>query len=163
MKNLSNTFRQEAYQQNMANVPIHLLQAMFVDNNGDTTYSYYCDQYEPVASGGQVYQPASFKVSLGEDYMENTPQVTLDFDAGDIQVVQKLRENDKPPVINISVVLSNSPDIAEIGPIEFAVSEFRAQSSALSLTLEVEPILNEPVPSTKFTPTIFPGLWKSIA
>lgn len=163
MRDTSSLFRQEAYAQQMGNVPIHLLDVTYTDNNGQVQNFYFCDQYVPITSNGTTYQPAAFQITLGEDSSDSMPTVNLQFDSGDRQLIRELRENNKAPRIQVRVVLSSTPNTAEIGPIEFTVSQFTAKSSSIDMTLDVEPILNEPIPSAKFTPTLFPGLWKTIA
>jgi hypothetical protein len=159
MRNLSTDV---VFAQETSEVFVHLLTVEIVKDDLSTQILRYCDQYVPVTSNGYVFEPASFKIQLGRDDGETTPSVRLELDSGDMQVIRLLRANKRSPKINLQVVLASTPDVVEIGPIEYEVESFDFNSSAISLRLTVEPVLNEPIPSLKFTPTTAPGLWANI-
>ena len=142
---------------------VHLLTVTMRRNNGTIEVRRFCDQYVPVTSRGDIFQPASFRITLGSDNAENVPQVNLEFDVGDVQIIRELRENDRTPTIQLEVVLGESPDHVEIGPVQYEVSQFEFNNTSVSMQLTVEAILNEPIPAQRFTPTTSPSLWQNIA
>lgn len=142
---------------------VHLLTVRMFRNNGTVDIRRFCDQYIPITSRGDIYQPASFRISLGSDDADSVPRVSLEFDIADRQIIRELRENDRTPIIQLEVVLGETPDQVEIGSIEYEVSQFEFNDTSVSMQLTVEPVLNEPIPALRFTPTTTPALWQNIA
>jgi hypothetical protein len=169
---LSPEYYQNLLAQETRKALLHLLEVHLLQNDGTLLRLYYVDDYSPLefyeASEDStiIYQPASFKVNLGADSANNTPTVTLNFDSGDRTIIRQLRENDIRPVMYLSLVMVNpDPDEVvtdrEIGPIMLEVDSFDFKSSAISMSLVVEPILDEPVPATRFNPIVAPALFTS--
>lgn len=162
----TDNFREQVFKSEMSDALLTLIEVVFFENDGTTTKLYYTDDISPISSGvsgqNQVYQPAAFKMSLGEDKADTKGDITADFDSGDFQFITRLRETEKRPEINLWLVLSSSKNIAEQGPINFEVRDFTTTKTIVSAKLEVEPILDEPIPAQKFTPQLFPGLWENI-
>lgn len=125
----------------------------YVNDNQSTTSS--------VSGSSQVYQPAGFAIALPEDTAEGTPTATLDFDAGDIQMVRDLRAANSRIILRLWVVLSDDPNVIEFGPAVYESTDFSVSGTAVSVTLEVEPILNVQVPGLRYTPQVFPALWNN--
>lgn len=127
---------------------------------------YYCDNNEaidsPVSGNTEVYQPAMFRVGLGDDDKDSIADVTLDFDSGELQIIRELQEAENRPLVTVWAVMSNDLNTPEIGPMEFEMADFNIDKGSVSMSLEVEPILREPVPGNKFTPKLFPMLWTNI-
>lgn len=142
---------------------IHLLTVTMRRNNGTLDIRRFCDQYVPVTSRGDIYQPASFRIALGSDDADSVPRVTLEFDIADRQIIRELRENDRTPIIQLEVVLGDTPDEVEIGSIEYEVTQFEFNDTSVSMQLSVEPVLNEPIPAMRFSPTTSPALWQNVA
>jgi len=161
-----------AYAQETTRVFLHLLDVSIL-NPGDTTYTTYryVDDYTPVTfndgSGDIIYQPATFKLTLGNDDADSTPQVTLNFDSGDRTVIRRLRETDARPKVAVSVVISpynttGTITRREIGPISLEANEFGFKSTQVTVNLVVEPILGEPCPSSVMNPRDAPALWSGV-
>ena len=141
---------------------VHLLTVRMFRNNGSQEVYRFCDQFVNVTSRGNIFEAASFRISLGSDNGENVPTVNLEFDSGDRQIIRELRENDRSPEIMLEVVIGETPDNVEVGPIEYQLESFDFKDSAVSMRLTVEPVLNEPIPALKWTPTSAPGLFANI-
>ena len=141
---------------------VHLLTVTMYRNNGTTQIYRFCDQYVDLISRGNLFEKASFRLNLGSDNSENIPTVSLEFDSGDRQIIRELRKNDRSPDITLEVVIGETPDIVEIGPVEYQLESFDFKDSSVSMRLTVEPVLNEPIPSLKWTPTSAPGLFANI-
>lgn len=162
MRQLSGSAREQIFSQNTGSVAINLLDIEFKDNQGVVSTLRFCDQYQNVTSNGVVYEAAAFAVTLGRDIDENLPKVNLTFHSGDRQVINWLRDNNEPPKITINVVFSGNPSSVEVGPLEFSVERFDITSSLITMSLTLEPLLNEPFPSIKYTPRLFPQLWEKV-
>lgn len=167
---LSPDFYREIYKPETSYVLLHLVDFQFrLPNENEDRILHFVDDYTPLdfnEGSGVIttYQPASFKLNLGNDSADNTPTVTLMFDSGDRSIIRLLREVDERPTVRVSAVLSpaNKNFVVshrEIGPLSFQLTDFSFKATAVTLTLKVEPILTEPVPSALHTPTLSPSLW----
>jgi len=140
-----------------------ILQLLRVTFEGEVYH--FADNTEDVPSSvtgtPQVYRRGSFKIDLPDDTEEGTPKATLKLEATDSRVIRALRSSDSPAVFDIWLVLGDNPDIVEYGPINYKATSFTIEDKAISLSLEVEPILQVSVPSVRYTPNTFRGLFKS--
>lgn len=173
-ESLTDDFYNSAYAQETSAVFLYLLDFSIIDPEGDGTPTvyHYVNDYTPLTYNDGVnpsiiYQPASFKISLGSDSADSTPKVTLTFDSGDRTIIRRLRETDFPPECSISVAISpqdiNSViDHRELGPIRLIASDFSFKATAVNINLIVEPILNEPIPTSTMNPKLAPLLWADI-
>ena len=134
--------------------------------NIDGVFERFVDNTEAIfstASGtNQRYSEGMFKISLPADTAEGTPTATLDFDAGDITIVRKLRQAESRLKFRLWLVLADDPNEVEFGPFEYESTDFTVSATAVSLSLEAEPILDIQIPSLRYTPTVFPGLWDNL-
>lgn len=166
MTQVSDNFKEQVFKTQMRDALLTLIELVFFENDGTIDKRYYTDNIIPIDSSvsGQIktYQPSSFKMSLGEDKSDTKGEVTANFDPGDFRLITKLREVEKRPQINLWLILSSTPNIIEQGPMNFEVKDFTSNKTVVSVKLEVEPILDEPIPAQKFTPQLFPGLWEDV-
>ena len=126
----------------------------FANNNESITSN--------VSGSSQLYQKSRFDLQLPDDTEEGTPRATLNFEAADIQIVRALRETNEVLVIDIWIVLGSNPNVAEFGPANYQSAAFNIDESAISIELEVEPVLHVQIPRDRFTPNIFPGLFEGV-
>lgn len=141
---------------------LYLLHFKGVDNSGNTIERFYVQNWESVTSNGQLYQPAAFQINLAADSRDNMPTVTLTADAGDKSLVRDLREFNKAPKFYLSVVVGERPDDVEFAETEFEVKSWTAQGSTVQITLNTEPVLDEPISGDIITPTLYPLLWENV-
>lgn len=156
----SDQFIQNAYNRNAAYATLILIRV-----NIDGSLYYYANNNESIQSSvsgsPQVYQQSRFSLELPEDSPEGSPQATIDFDSADIQVIRKLRAANSRVIIDLWLVLESNPDIAEFGPANYESVNFSVDKSAVSLSLQAEPILDVELPAKRYTPQTAPALWEN--
>jgi hypothetical protein len=162
MPDLSPETLEEVFAQYMPTTLLPLIRYSGVDNNGDPVERFYVNNWENITSNRQVYQAAAFKMSLGSDESDNMPAVTLTFDSGDRQVINELRQFNEAPKIYLSVIVAERPDEVELPEIEFQAKDWTVKDSAVTINLESEPVLNEPIVGDIVTPQLFPLLWENV-
>ncbi|WP_290738431.1 hypothetical protein [Haliea sp.] len=162
MPDLTPDTLQDVFSQYMPTTLLPLLRYKGFDNDGNVVNKYYVNNWQPITSNGQVYQAAAFKMSLGSDESDNMPDVTLTFDSGDRQVINELRIFNEAPDVYLSVVVAERPDVVELPEIEFRAKEWTVKDSAVTIQLESEPVLSEPIVGDIVTPNIFPLLWENV-
>jgi len=139
-----------------------ILQLLRVAFEGETYY--FANNTEDVTSSvsgsPETYRRGSFKVELPDDTEEGTPRATLKLEVADGQIIRALRASNNPAIFDIWLVLGHNPDIAEYGPVNYEATSFSISEKSISIDLEVEPILQLSIPSVKYTPSTFRGLFK---
>lgn len=153
---------EEVFAQYMPTTLIPLIRYEGKDNSGNIVERRYVSNWESITSNGKVFQKAAFKMALGTDSADSMPTVTLSYDGGDMQTVNELRVYNEAPKIYFSVVVAERPNVVEVEEIEFEVKEWNLKDSALNITLQVEPVLNEPIVGDLVTPQLFPLLWENV-
>lgn len=162
----SSNFINSVLSQQSQEVILTLLTVQFTDNLGEEFVGHYVNDYiavesiNPIDGTPALFQVGAFKVALGNDTKDSVTQTSITFDSGDLQFVRELRKAEGNPKVYIQVALSSSPSVIEMGPIELQVESYTIKSTAVTANLTIEPILNEPVPALRFTPTTFPMLWR---
>lgn len=141
---------------------LYLLRFKGVDNSGNTVERFYVQNWEAVTSNGQLYQAAAFTIRLAADSADGMPRVTLTADSGDKELVRNLREFNRKPHFYLSVVVGDRPDDVEFAETEFEVDSWTVQGSTVQISLNTEPVLNEPISGDIITPTLYPLLWENV-
>ena len=134
--------------------------------NVDGTYYYFVDNTESITSTvsgtSQTYQRGMFRIKLPEDTdNESAPTATLDFETGDIQIIRTLRAAENKIILDLWVVLASDPNAVEFGPANYESTSFGVSANTVSLELIAEPILDVQYPGYRFTPELFPSLWRN--
>ena len=125
---------------------------------------YFADNNESIIStvsgSEQTYQRSRFDLALPDDTEEGTPKATLTFEAADLAIVRALRSTDEPLIVDIWLVLGSNVNYVEYGPVNYESTSIDISDSSISISLEVEPVLQVKVPRDRFTPNTFPGLFE---
>ena len=158
MRDLSLNLRQAIFEQHASKTFLQLLTVRF--DQFDPMY--YVNDYVSHTSNDREFMPAAFTVALPDDDGETIPRVSLVFDAGDMQFIERVRSVETQPIVELEIALANDPNSIEIGPIVYEVKGYRVSGTTVQTDLSFEPILDEPSPSLRFTPLLFPGLYKNV-
>jgi hypothetical protein len=119
-----------------------------------------CNDAVSVTSNAVEFIPYPFQLVLPDEDDGVAPQVTLEIDNVDRQIVAAVRRaNGEPISVELSIVLASQPDIVEAGPFSFKLRSVNYDKSVVSGTLQFEDLLNEPMPGDTMTPSRFPGLF----
>lgn len=152
----SNKFLTTIAEEQPDDIFLHLITVDWPDN----TTNRYVKNYEDVISRGNTYSASSFNVTLPEEPSDSIPSVTFQFGVGERTIVRKLREADGRPILTLELVLASDPDIVEMGPFTFDVRRYNTQGVSVSVEAGFEPYLDFAVPQFRYSPQLFPGLFK---
>ena len=114
---------------------------------------------ENIVSGGVTFCACAFDVPPPDDLSEAPPSVTLSICNVDRSITYALESIASPPTIKMWVIVGSTPNVEEIGPIEFSLLAVSYDVLTIECTLGFEPILNESIPGHSFTPDLFPGIF----
>lgn len=112
-----------------------------------------------VVSNGVEYSALPFEFILPGDSPDSPPISTIRMDNISREIVNAIRSITSPPTATISIVLSSDPDVVEITLTDFTLNNIRADVYTVEGELSTEQLDAEPLPSGRFTPGLFPGLF----
>lgn len=119
-----------------------------------------CSDAVSTTSNGVEFVPYPFNLVLPDETDNVAPQVTLEIDNIDREIVAAVRRATGSPIdVELSIVLASQPDAIEAGPFNFKLRSVTYDKLVVSGTLQYEDLLNEPFPGDTMTPTRFPGLF----
>lgn len=114
---------------------------------------------EDITSNGEIYTAFPFEISLPDETQDTLGQCKLRIDNVDRRIVEAVRLCTGVPKMTISVILADSPDIVEFGPLDMNLSVVEYDSFIVDATITYDDVLNQSFPKDKFIPSMFPGLF----
>ena len=120
---------------------------------------YFVRNLEQVISNGHTYLPCAFDINLPSEKDEAISNAMLTIDNVDRAIVTAIRSISSPPSITLSIILADSPDVLEIGPLEFILRNITYNVQTVSGELVFEDRLFMNIPGDSFDPFLFPGLF----
>lgn len=118
-----------------------------------------CDNGADVVSNGNTYSAIAFKLTLPVVEGDSPPEVNIEIDNIDRQILGGLRQNPQAATVQIDVVLSTDPDTAEvtIPDLKLRVTEYDVLKITGSLMFDYP--LSVAFLKERYTPGTTPGLF----
>ena len=155
-RSVSSRGRRSSFDQQTAEVFVTLVE---FDHDDLPSPIRFTNNSEPVTSGGDVYSPLPFDISLPQDDPDTPPRAQMRIDGVTQELTSALRTIQTAPDVTISVVLASQPDTVEATWSAFKLRNIRYSASTVEGELVVESFINETYPSGRMTPSTFPGLF----
>lgn len=114
---------------------------------------------ENITSRSNVYMAFPMKITLPIDDGETTPSVNVVFDNVSLELIEEIRTVTKPLDVKIEAVLASSPDYVEISYSQLKMKNIRYTDKLINASLYFEDILNTGIPSEKYEPNSYPGIF----
>lgn len=130
-----------------------------IDHDGLSQPIRVVNNLEQVNSRGQEFIAFPFSISLPDDKEESPPRARLAIDNVTREIGQAIRQIVGPPRVTIEVVMASAPDTVEASFPNFLLRNVTYDAATVSGELMVEDLTREPVPSRRFTPGRFPGIF----
>ncbi len=116
----------------------------------------YVNNTEAIVNTEGTWNPSHFDFVLPEEGDEmKGAQITIG--NVDRSLVPIIRSISSPPTITMSLILADSPDTFEWGPVEFQLAGVQYDVSKISGTISATKNLNSNMSRYRFTPDLFPG------
>lgn len=112
-----------------------------------------------ITSNGYVYTAFPFRITLPDENEENIANAKLTICAVDQSVITAIRSMSSPGTVEVSVILADSPDTIEAGPMLFTMRNVVYTVETITADLIFEDMLDIRIPGISFTPNYFPGLF----
>lgn len=156
---ISKSAKTEIVKPESSAVFLHLLK---VEAQGYETL-YFVDNTQSVISNGQTYVPAAFKVVLPsqtEDGSVQPCQLAVDnVDQIISATIKKANAAQKKIYATISVVMAQTSDVIERGPLRFILRNVTINKSTVSGELYDFYVYDRKIPEGVYNPQNFPGLF----
>jgi hypothetical protein len=113
----------------------------------------------PITHQGQEFQPLGFSVSLPDEEAEGVPVINWVADNTDRRLVQALRQVTGVVEAQIVVILADTPDDVQIGPLDVEMRAAEYDAHTIRGTMGVEPILETQFGHLVLNPKNAPALF----
>lgn len=115
---------------------------------------------EDVTSNGNVYTAFPFHARMPDDQEEREPVAELVVANATRELIDSVRSLQGKLDTVLSVVLADSPNVIEWGPVDMEVKVVNYDADSVTFQLGMQAFSEEPFPSRSFTPAQFPGLFR---
>jgi hypothetical protein len=148
--------REAMYSQETGEVFLELLEISHVDMSSPIRV---VNNTEAIVHGGNTYNAFPFKIKPPGEKQSEITRASLTIDAVDRTVIEAIRTITSPATVTYKVVLAATPDTVEAGPFVFSLKGTSYTAYHVSGELVYEDRLFMNIPSLKFSPRLFPGLF----
>lgn len=114
---------------------------------------------ENITSNGEEYIAFPFELTLPEESQDTPGQAKVRIDNVDRRIVEVIRLCEGVPTMTISVILADSPDVVEFGPLIMNLTGVEYDSLIVDATVTYDDVLNQSFPKDRFTPSLFRGMF----
>jgi hypothetical protein len=120
-----------------------------------------CADTAPVVRADGTYNPFPFEFVLPQDDDDDLPRAAVKIDNVDREIVKVLSTLTGRPTITFMLVLADSPEVVEYGPVDFLMGQASWDRLVVTSTLVYqEDIWMQAVPGQTYTPSNSPGLFR---
>jgi hypothetical protein len=155
-RTISNAAKQAIFAQQTSKV---FLSILTIDHSQLAQPIRVVNNRDNITSGGDLYQGYPFAFSLPDEDEETLSKVELTITNVDRLLVESVRSIATPLSVVLEVILADTPDTIEVGPITFSMSQVQYDALKLTGTCNFQDLLNEPYPEGSYTPSNYPGLF----
>lgn len=157
MNNLSNNLLSEMFSQTSSD-PFLMLVTMSHESFASTLY--LVNNIEDVTSNGQVYTAFPMKVVLPTDDGTSVREVKLQMDNVSLELIDEIRSVITPIDVKVEMILASTPDTIEMDLGELRIKNITYDGKGISASLYLDDFLNTELPSEKYTPEIYVGIYQ---
>lgn len=116
------------------------------------------DVVSTAEGASNTYQSFPFNIFLPKDSQggDNTTQLVAD--GVDQTMVELIRPLTSPPVVTLWIVLADTPNVIEYGPVSFTFSDVTYDAQQMTVTLIHEDRMGNKLEGVTFNPVDCPGV-----
>lgn len=120
------------------------------------------NNFEPVTSRGQTFQPYPFSLTLPNDDTTKTPTVTIVIDNVDRLLVEMVRGLPSAPNVKVELITSKFPDLVEREIDYLKVRSVEYDAFRITFTLEIQNVMARQFPEGSYDPVQYPDLFYAL-
>ena len=112
-----------------------------------------------IESNGNTFSATAFAGTLPNDLEKRAPAASLSVSNVDQTIITALRALTSAPTFTLAVVVAESPDTYEYGPIDLELTDYQVNAQTISMRLSLEDFTQRAYPALQIDPVNFPGLF----
>jgi len=153
----SNTFKLACLEQNTDEVFLWLLT---IEHAASSTVFRLANNLDDVISRGNTYMAFPFQFVLPEDDGETLPTIQISVDNVSLELIDIVRTYGSGIGITAEIVLASAPNTVEYSIEDLTLIDATYNSQSITLTAQIQDLLNQRYPADDFLPRTFPGMFK---
>lgn len=120
---------------------------------------YLVNNTEDIVSNGNTFVAFPFKFILPSDDAESTRELSLEFDNVSLELLDEIRSVTTSISLKLEMVLASIPDEIQYEFSELKISNITYNKNRISAKVFLDVFLSSEIPSEKYLPSNFPGLF----
>jgi len=153
----SSAFKIAALEQNTDEVFLWLLTIQHQESN--TTFR-LVNNLDDVVSRGETYMAFPFQFVLPEDDGETLPTIQISVDNVSLELIEIIRTYGTGITITSEIIMASAPDNVEYSIDDLSLVDATYNSQSITLTAQIQDLLNQRFPADDYLPRTFPGMFK---
>src|SRR5574343_158920 len=137
-----------------------ILWLLTITHPASNTVHRLVNNLDAILSRGETYAPFPFHFILPEDDGSTLPQVTLRIQDVSQELIDTLRRYANGISLTAEIILASAPDQVEFSIDDLIVRNVQYGAIDITLTAQVEDLLNQRFPADSFLPRSFAGMFK---
>lgn len=114
---------------------------------------------ENIISRGNIFQSFPMKIRLPVDDGESTREVSIDFDNVSLGILDEIRSVSTYIDVKLEMILASDPNSVQLSFEELKIQSITYDKTKVSAKLFLDSFLSTSLPSEKYGPTNFPGIF----
>jgi hypothetical protein len=137
-----------------------ILWLLTLEHPSTSTIYRFVNNLDAVTSRGNSYMAFPFKFILADDDGNTLPQINIEVDNVNRDLMDILRSYADGLTIKAEIVLASQPDTVEYTIEDLVVKSVQYNAQSVTITAQVEDLMNQKFPAHNYLPRSFAGLFK---
>ena len=153
----SSAFKIAVLEQNTDEVFLWLLTIQHQESN---TIFRLVNNLDDIVSRGDTYMAFPFQFVLPEDDGETLPTIQISVDNVSLELIEIIRTYGTGITITAEIIMESAPDNVEYSIDDLSLVDATYNSQSITLTAQIQDLLNQRFPADDYLPRTFPGMFK---
>lgn len=153
----SSAFKIAVLEQNTDEVFLWLLTIEHVETS---TIFRLVNNLDDVISRGNTYSAFPFQFILPEDDGETLPTIQINVDNVNLELIELIRSYGTGITITAEIIMASAPNNVEYSIDDLSLVDATYNSQSVTLTAQIQDLLNQRFPADDFLPRSFPGMFR---
>ena len=153
----SSAFKIAVLEQNTDEVFLWLLTIQHQESN---TIFRLVNNLDDIVSRGDTYMAFPFQFVLPEDDGETLPTIQISVDNVSLELIDIIRTYGTGITITAEIIMASAPDNVEYSIDDLSLIDATYNSQSITLTAQIQDLLNQRFPADDYLPRTFPGMFK---
>lgn len=153
----SDAFKIAALEQNTGEVFLWLLT---IEHAASGSVHRLVNNLDAVTSRGNTYMAFPFQFVLPEDDGATLPTIQISVDNVSLELIEIIRSYGSGITITAEIIMASAPNNVEYAIEDLTLIDTTYDKSSITLTAQIQDLLNQRFPADDYLPRTFPGMFK---